>query len=134
MADMRLTENRPPRLSTLAVGTINEMVVAVDLVNRSVDVFRSVAVIAKFDMLARCRTTGKILAIEAKTAQRGKKGYVSYPRKDEPLGEGEHYALVFSTGEVEYVPPLPADFGLPYMVRGNAWWGPETGNRPIPGL
>lgn len=118
-SDLRLRQNRGPRLSPLAAGTINEMVVAIDLISREIDVFRSVAVIAKFDMIARCRKNGRLLAMEVKTARRGKKGYLSYPRRRDGIAEGEHYALVFGTGEVLYIPPLPTDFGCaPKLQRG----------------
>jgi hypothetical protein len=98
-------ENGPrsnyPGIATSTVGAIGELRVAVDLLSKKYEVFRSISSACSCDLAIL--KNGKLLRIEVRTAYRTKNGTIICDRKD---ARADHVALVLPN-EIIYEPCLP---------------------------
>lgn len=91
-------------LPPYAVNGIKEMIVAVDLLRKGYDVYRSLTAGGLCDLVVVDRTNGKCTRLEVKSASVWRTGRVSHS----PTGRNsfDALALVFKDGSVEYRPPI----------------------------
>lgn len=94
-------EGLPPYV----VNGIKEMIVAVDLLKKGFDVYRSLTAGGLCDLVAVSRQDGASTRIEVKSASLWRTGRVTHS----PTHRNSYdvLALVFKDGAVEYRPPLP---------------------------
>lgn len=96
------------RVGPKAAGGISELIVAIDLLRRGLDVYQSMTTGGQCDLVAINRLTEKVVRVEVKSAQRNGKGrilcVVGLTNRFDVL------AKVLPGGEIFYEPDIIAEF------------------------
>lgn len=99
------------RVGPKAAGGISELLVAVDLLRRGLDVYQSMTTGGQCDLVAINRATERVLRVEVKSAKRHANGKVmcsiGLTNKFDVL------AKVLPNGEIVYEPDIIAEFAAP---------------------
>lgn len=94
-----------------AAGGISELLVAVDLLRRGLDVYQSMTTGGQCDLVAINRVTERVLRIEVKSAKRDGNGRIICG-----IGATNKFdvlAKVLPSGEIVYQPDIITDFANP---------------------
>lgn len=92
--------NPRPSVPTATRGTISELVVAVDLMEKGFSVFRALSPACACDLAYI--DGNRLVRVEVRSAVRSRKGRALYPWKAGDDGRNDVLALVFGDGKIEY--------------------------------
>lgn len=109
-------------IPSLTVGTISELVVAVDLLSRGYGVFKALSPSSCCDLAV---LSGRLLIrVEVTTGHYSASGKPTYLRAKERQRENDRYDIlaVVLTDQVLYIPPLPPPNG---PIQSSAIWKVE---------
>ena len=97
-----------PRTVPCVIGSISELIVAMDLLSRGLDVHRSLTPNSVVDLIAMSRTSTEIARVEVRS---GKLNRLGQPNASRPThARYDIFAITLPDGEIVYSPPIESIF------------------------